>query len=67
MIGCNNHKLDLFFKRLISSFQCVVEIDIFLLNLWKYFKYCPLPMNILGNANEMYGDSPTIPMCPSIT
>ena len=24
-------------------------------------------MNILGNTSEMYGDSPTIPICPSLT
>ena len=24
-------------------------------------------MNIFGNTSEMYGDSPTIPICPSIT
>ena len=39
----------------------------FLLNVWKYFKYHPLAINILGNTSEMYGDSPTIPICPSIT
>ena len=63
-IGCNNHKLALTFKHLILSFQC---IDICLLNLWKYFKYCPLAMNILRNTSEMYGDSPTVLICPSIT
>ena len=66
-IGCNNHKLALIFKHLIPSFQCVAEIDIFLLNLWKYFKYRPLAINILGNTSEMYGDSPTVPICPSVT
>ena len=34
-IGCNNHKLALTFKHLIPSFQCVAEMDIFLLNLYK--------------------------------
>ena len=66
-IGCNNHKLALTFKHLIPSFQCAAEIDIFLLNHWKYFKYRPLAMNILGNTSEMYGDSPTVPICPSVT
>ena len=66
-IGCNNYMLALTFKHLIPSFQCVAEIDIFLLNLWKYFKYRPLAMNILGNTREMYGDSPTVPICPSVT
>ena len=66
-IGCNNHKLALIFKHLIPSFQCVAEIDIFLLNLWKYFKYRPLAMNISGNTSEMYGDSPTALICPSVT
>ena len=42
-------------------------MDIFLLNLWKYFKYQPVTMNILGNTSEMYGDSPTVPICPSVT
>ena len=65
--GCDNQKLTLLFKHLIPSFQCIAEIDIFLLNLWKYFKYCPLPMNILGNTSEMYGDSHTVPICPSVT
>ena len=41
-IGCNNHKLALTFKHLIPAFQCVVETNIFILNLWKYFKYHPL-------------------------
>ena len=53
-IGCNNHKLALTSKHLIPSFQCEAEIDIFLLNLWKYFKHRPLAMNILGNSSEMY-------------
>ena len=66
-IGCYNRKLVLTFKHLIPSFQCAAEIDIFLLNLWKYFKYRPLDMNILGNIIEMYGDSPTVPICPSVT
>ena len=66
-IGCNNHKLALTFKHLIPSFQWVAEIHIFLLNLWKYFKYRPLAINILGNTSEMYGDSPTVPICPSVT
>ena len=66
-IGCNNHKLVLTFKHLKSSFQCEAEIDIFLLNLWKYFKHRPLAMNILGNTSEMYGDSPTVPICLSVT
>ena len=66
-IGCNNHKLALTFKHLTPSFQCVAEIDIFFLNLWKYFKYRPLTMNVLGNNSEMYGNSPTFPLCPSVT
>ena len=63
-IGYNNHKLALTLKHLIPSFQCVAD---FLLNLWKYFKYRPLAMNILGNTSEMYGDRPTGPICPSVT
>ena len=66
-IGCNNHKLALTFKHLILSFQCLVELDIFLLNLWKYFKYRPLAVNILGNTSGMYGDSPTVSICLSDT
>ena len=38
-IGCNNHKSALTFKHLILSCQCIAEINVFLLNLWKYFKY----------------------------
>ena len=45
-IGCNNHKLALIFKHLILSFQCVVEINIFLLNLWKYSQYRSLAMTV---------------------
>ena len=63
-IDCNNHKLALTFKHLIPSFQCAAEIDIFLLNHWKYFKYRPLAMNILGNTSEVYGDNPTAPDAP---
>ena len=59
-IGCNNHKLALTFKHLILSFPCIAEIDIFLLNL----NYRPQAKNILGNTSEMYGDSPTVPICP---
>ena len=66
-VGRSNRKLVLTFKHLIPSFQCAAKIDIFLLNLWNYFKYRPLVMNILGNTNEMYGDSPTVPICPSLT
>ena len=66
-IGCNSHKLALTFKYLVPSFQCIVEIDIFRLNLWKCFKYCPLAMYILGNTSEIYGNSPTVPICPSVT
>ena len=66
-IGCNHHKLALTFKHLIPSFQCVAEINIFLLNLWKFFQYRPLPMNISGNTSEMYDDSPAVPICPSVT
>ena len=66
-IGCNNHKLALTFKHSILPFQCVAEIDIFLLNLWKYFKYNCLAMNISGNTSEMHGDSPTFPICLSVT
>ena len=66
-IGCNNHKLALTFKHLIPSFHCEAAIDIFLLNLLKYFKHRPLAMNILGNTSEMYGYSPTVPICSSVT
>ena len=66
-IGCNSLKIALTFKHLKPSFQCIAGIDIFLLNLWKYFKYCPLVMNILENTSEMYGGSPTVPICPSVT
>ena len=66
-IGCNNHMLVLTFKHLIPSFQYIAEIDIFYLNLWKYFKYRPLSMNILRNTSEMYGDSPTVPIGSSPT
>ena len=66
-IGCKNHKLTLTSKHLIPPFHCVTEIDIFLLNLWKYLKYRPLAINILGNTSEVYGDSPTVPIYPSVT
>ena len=66
-IVCNSLKLGLTFKHLKPSFQCIAEIDIFLLNLRKYFKYCPLAMNIVGNTSEMYGGSPTVQICPSVT
>ena len=66
-IGCNSLKIALTFKHLKPSFQCIAGIDIFLLNLWKYFKYCPLVMNILENTSGMYGGSPTVPICPNVT
>ena len=44
-----------------------METNIFLLNIWKHFHYCPLALNILGNTSELYGESPTIPIRPSIT
>ena len=66
-IGCSNHKLALTSKYLIFSFQCIAEIHIFLLSLWKYFKYHPLAMNILENTSERYGDSLIVPVCPSIS
>ena len=66
-IGCNNHKLALIFKHLIPSFQCVAEINLFLLNLYEYFQYRPLAMNMLGNTSKMFEDSLTVPICPSVT
>ena len=63
----SNHKLALTLKHLIPSFQRIAKIDTFLLNLWKYFKYCPPATNILGNTSEMYGDSHTVPICSSTT
>ena len=49
---CKNYKLALNFKHFIPSFWCIAEINIFLLNLCKYFKYRPLVMNISGNTSE---------------
>ena len=65
-IGCNNHKLALTFKHLIPSSQCIALTDIFLLNCWKYFKYRSLPINILENTSDMYGESPNIAHVPPL-
>ena len=42
-IGCNNHKIATSFQHLLPKFQCVFEVDVFLLNLWKYFKCDEFP------------------------
>ena len=66
-IGCNNHKIATSFKHLLPKFQCVFEVDVFLLNLWKYFRYHSLAMNFLDSSAEIYGDDHVVPVCPSMT
>ena len=67
-IGCTNHKLALCFKHILSDFPSVLEADVFLLNLWKFFKYRTLAMHLLQECAEIYGDLGTIvPVCPSTT
>ena len=45
-ICCTSHKLALCFKHIIKDFPSVIEVDVFLLNLWKFFKYRTLAMNV---------------------
>ena len=67
-IGCTNHKLALCFKHVLPNYQNVSNADILLLNLWKYFKYRTLAMNLLQECSEIYGNtSPVVPVCPSTT
>ena len=66
-IGSNNHKLALCFKHLIPQFPCIFDVDAFLFNLWKHFKYRPLAMSFLGNSADIYGDDHVVPVCPSVT
>ena len=55
-IGCNNHKLALCFKHLIPQFSCIFDVDAFLVNIWKHFKYRPLAMSFLENSADIYGE-----------
>ena len=55
-IGCTNHKLALCFKHVLPNYQNVSNADIFLLNLWKYFKYRTLAMNLLQECSKIYGN-----------
>ena len=64
-VRCNNHKLVLCFKHLIPQFATIYESNAFLLSLWKFFKYHPLPKNFLDEsatrpALDLHGDS----QCP---
>ena len=45
-------KLALCFKHLIPQFPCIFDVDAFLFNLWKHFKYRPLAMSFLGNSAD---------------
>ena len=67
-IGCTNHKLALCFKHILQDFPIVKEADVFLLNLWKFFKYRTLAKHLLQECAQIYGDLDTIvPVCPSTT
>ena len=66
-IGCNNHKLALGFKHLIPQFPSINDTDVFLLNLWKFFKYRPLAKNLLEESASMYGQNPVTTVCSSET
>jgi hypothetical protein len=67
-VGCSSHRLALYFKHLLSDFKCVREADVFLLNLWKFFKYRTIAMNLLQESANIYGNIDNIvPICPSTT
>ena len=63
-IGCNNHKLTLWFKNLIPQFPSIFETDAFFLSLWKYR---PLAKNFLEESVTMYGQDTITSVCPSET
>ena len=46
-----------------------METDVFLLNLWKFFKYHTLAIQLLQECTEIYGDlgGSIVPICPSTT
>ena len=67
-IGCTNHKLALCFKHVLPNYQNVSNVDIFLRNLWKYFKYRTLAINLLQECSEIYGNiSSVVHVYPSTT
>ena len=66
-VGCNNHKIAYSFKHMLPKFNCVFAVDVFLLNLWKYFHYRSLELNFLENAADVYGVGHLVPVCPSVT
>ena len=67
-IACTNHKLALCCKHVLPNYQNVSNADIFLLNLWKYFKYQTFAMNLLQDCSKIYGNiSSVVPVCPSTT
>ena len=67
-IGCTNQKSALCFKHVLPNYQNVSNANIFLLNLWKYFKYQTLAMNLLQECSKIYGNiSSVVPVCPSTT
>ena len=67
-IGCGSHKLALCFTHLLPRFDCVKTTDVFLLNLWKFFKYRSLANNVLQEMTDLYGDvGKIVAVCPSTT
>ncbi len=45
----------------------IFDVDTFLVNFWKHFKYCPLAMSFLENSADIYGDDGVIPAYLSVT
>ena len=66
-VGCGNHKLALCFKHLLPHYETILEKETFLESLWKFFKYRPNAMNLLGKWTDIYGEHVTLPVCPCVT
>ena len=67
LVGCGNHKLTLCFMHLLNQFPSVLETDVFLESLWKFFKYRPLAKNLLEESADLYDENVVVPVAPCVT
>ena len=67
LVGCGNHKLTLCFMHLLNRFPSVLETDVFLESLWKFFKYRPLAKNLLEESADLYDENVVVPVAPCVT
>ena len=63
-VGFGNHEQAPCFKHLLPHYETILETDIFLESLWKFFKYRPLAMNLLDKCADIYSDHVVLSVCP---